>query len=253
MLPTNSVFGIQFDEAQRFEKNPEKQNRLIGLLFCRPELDLMKNEIIPSLPYFHARSGGNTAFYFAGFETVDDFLWHEENTGTATILPVKEGQSSSAVEIEGQLSGEQGYFTVQGPLNRHWYFVPKSFNRFRADMQKMTRWEYSGGCDMLLLDSRRAMGLDFRSALVIRLDKIKEFQATPNVGQLFEVIFQYAEQQDEISPTWGLSDYLGIKTAQSGVWDAILSLLPSGVRGSVRAARHFVVRDIGIRDAFQEG
>jgi hypothetical protein len=40
-----------------FDRAPHKKTRLIALLFCRPELSLMKSDILPSLPYFHQRSG----------------------------------------------------------------------------------------------------------------------------------------------------------------------------------------------------
>jgi hypothetical protein len=224
VLITTSLGGIRAQEETRFEKAPNKNARLIALLFCRPELDIMRNDIIPSLPYFHRRSGGNTAFYFAGFENLERDL------------------------------------SIIGPENENWYFDPDSFNRFRRfrmEVEKETRWRHSGGCDMIMINSRRGRGhglesaptLDFTTAMVLRLDKIGEIVATPTVSQLFETVFRYAESQNDVDPTWGLSDRLGLKIAGSGVWDVIVGVLPESVRASVRAARHLVAQDIGVQGA----
>jgi len=99
---------------------------------------------------------------------------------------------------------------------------------------------------MLPVNSRRGRGVDFATAIVLRLDKIGELVATPTISQLFEAIFQYAERQNDTNPAWGLSDYLGLKTAGSGLWDAILGVLPEAIRKSVRAAKHLVAQDIGL-------
>lgn len=194
----------------------KKQARLVALLFCRPELALMKSDIVPSLPYFHRRSGNNTAFYFAGFYE---------------FIPVDKERQNGPYEFDG-------------PNGTHWLFDAEQFNHLREQVEKSTRWRYSGGCDMLLVNSRRTGGLDFTTAVVLRLDKIGELIATPTIGQLFEAIFQYAERQDDINPTWGLSDFLGIKTAKSGLWDVIIGLLPEPFRNSIRASRNLVVQNI---------
>src|SRR5688572_6394124 len=52
----------------RYLANPKHKTRLLGLVFCRPDKALAKQEILPSLPYYHRRSGKNVDFYFAGFD-----------------------------------------------------------------------------------------------------------------------------------------------------------------------------------------
>ncbi len=102
---------------------------------------------------------------------------------------------------------------------------------------------------MIFANSHRNNGLDFKTAIVLRLDKISEMVAAPNISQLFEVIFQYAERQDSANPTWGLSDHLALKTARSGLWDVIVGVLPEAFRSSIRASRRVVVQDIGLAEA----
>jgi hypothetical protein len=226
---------IVHDEERNFERAPEKQTRLVALLFCRPELSLMKSDIIPSLAYFHKRSGDNTAFYFAGFHEFKPILSAYEKLGIP--LPGKD------------LDYDDAPTEFAGPEGRYWRFESQDFDLLRRQVEQSTRWRYSGGCDMLFVNSRRDVGIDFSTAIVLQLDKISEMAATPTVSQLFEAIFQYAEQQDAANPTWGLSDYLGLKTARSGLWDVIIGILPESVRKSIRAAGHVVVHDISLQAA----
>lgn len=244
MRITTSLTTIAFLEENRFEKNPDLQARLIAIMFCRPESRLMQSEIIPSLHYFHFRSGGKTTFYFGGFEAdIDDITEQDEacrvtveNTGSAR---------TTITNLAGNVAAA-GYTTVQGPDLRTWYFSPSSFDRFRRDVEWQTRWRYSGGCDMLLLNSRRDRLLDFSTSMVLQLDRVEELAGTPTVGHLFEAIFQYAEDQDQHNPTWGLSDQLGLRTARRGLWDVLLSLLPEALRSSANAARQLVVQDVSL-------
>jgi len=226
---------IVHHEERNFERAPEKQTRLIALLFCRPELSLMKSDIIPSLAYFHERSGDNTAFYFAGFNE---------------FTPIPSGYEELGIPLPGKdpdYDASAGVFV--GPEGRYWSFDFGDFNRLRGQVEQRTRWRYSGGCDMLFANSRRGVGIDFSTAIVLQLDKISEMVATPTISQLFEAIFQYAERQVAANPTWGLSDYLALKTARSGLWDVIIGILPESVRKSIKAAGHVVVRDISLQAA----
>lgn len=236
MLITTSQLGITATESFRFEKGPPgKKSRLIGIVFCRPDLPIMKNDIIPSLPYFHFRSGGNTAFYFGGFESDSEWTYGME-------------------EREAPGMDEKTFTSITGPEGKHWYFIPREFNLFRHELERQTKWKYSGGCDMILLNSCYDSNtgtplkcrLDFSTSIMLRLDRLNEIPSMPSVTELFERIFQYAEKQDADNPTWGFSDFAGLNVAKSGFWQMILSLLPTSVRSTANAAGHLVVHDIAI-------
>jgi hypothetical protein len=236
VLITTSLMGITATEAFKFSKGPhEKRARLIGIVFCRPDLQLMRTAIIPALPYFHFRSGGNTAFYFGGFESDDEWTWQKEERHTPTM-------------------DENTYTSIPGPERRHWYFIPQHFNQFRAEVEQHTRWRYSGGCDMILTNSRYYPAasdyvecrLDFSTSIMLQLDRLSEIPSMPTVGQMFEKVFQYAEDQDPIDPTWGFSDFAGLNIAKSGLWQFLLSFVPESLRSTANAASHLVVHDIAL-------
>ena len=53
-----------------------------------------------------------------------------------------------------------------------------------------------------------------------------------------------AEDYDGNDPIWHLSDKYGMKIGARTLEEAILSLLPEGVRKGYRAAKHFAITDI---------
>jgi hypothetical protein len=236
MLITTSLLGIQFTEGFRFERGQSRRrSRLIALVFCRPELDLMKKEIIPSLSYYHFRAEGNTAFYFGGFEDSDEW-----------IFGLKEKQPVGVDDLEH-------FESFVGPQGRRWYFIPHHFNGFRKEVERQTKWRYSGGCDMILANSRfepnryPAASVDFTSSVVLRLDELEKIPSIPNTRALFEKIFQYAETQDTENPSWGFSESVGLSLAGSAFWSMLLTIVPASMRSVMNAARQFVIQDIRTR------
>lgn len=216
MIPAPSLSGISEDLRYYFEKG--NAVRLVGILFARPEVQLVKDEILPSIEYFHHRSGESSNFYFAGYQRALD------------------GRDNGAYEV------------VTSETHR-WVFSPQSFNRLRADLEGKTKWHYSGATDLILLNAVRddadRRHMSFTSAIVISLESLKHDGNIPHIGALFEQVFRYAEEHGGDDPTWGVSDALGAKTAGNGLKGLLLQALPEGVRGSIREAFHYSVKDIG--------
>src|SRR5262245_61095663 len=120
-------------EWNQFDKKPNQMARLIAIMFCRPESSLMQKDIIPSLHYFHFRSGGNTAFYFGGFEADGDGLAEQDET--CRIMVEQAGPTRTTVTAVAGDVRAAGYTTVQGPGLRTWYFSPSSFDSFRREVE----------------------------------------------------------------------------------------------------------------------
>ncbi len=223
MVPTGTLEYVEGRESlvlrkyRREHPRHPKRARLVGLVFCRPEAPLAKQWIFPSLPYYHRRSGKNTAFYFGGY-----------SPGAPSVF-------------------NQTEVPVDGPVGKKWLYSARAFDEFRRAVQKKTKWEYSGGCDLILanvkFDGVHAV-LDFSSSVVLRLEHLQELPAAPDVSTLFEKIFQYAEQQHEDDPAWGFSDRMGIKLAKGALFTFLLSFLPSESRKEAKAAFRFIAQDI---------
>ena len=220
MMPMKDFDWVQRDLTERFEQGMlRKPVSLVAIIFSRPDCALAKGEILPAIDYFNER-GNNTVFYFAGYDPET----------------VKAAQAS-----------------IQGPGNEPWYFAPEAFNRFREDVESRTTWKYSGGSDMILTNARYAMvdgymqgQIDFHTATVLRLDKLKEISIIPSVGELFEKIFQYAEGQGAAitDPAWDFSNRTGVGLARSAFKSLILSFLPKALQDDAKGAFHLVAANI---------
>ena len=197
-----------------------REYKLVGIMFCQPSHPLSKAEVNENLRYFHYRSGKNIDFYCAGYGS----SW------SASEYPDKESVSSTGSE--------------------DWLYSPSAFNTFRDQMEGLSTWKYSGGVDLLLINSfldpnTSSVQLDLRSTIVCRLDEMKRIGAITSIMNFFEQIFQYAENQDRKNPTWGFSDQQGLAQVVSILKRLILALLPKSLGTDVEKLYHFAVLDVG--------
>jgi hypothetical protein len=203
------------DLAQRW-RSARENIRLTTLLFAQPSMGLSK-EILPLIPYLHGRSGANINFYFAGYSTE------------------KSGPSDTPV--------------TQGGDNEEWFFDVKRYLSFRADLAKQCKWSYSGAVEIVLLNAgflpeTKQAYFDYSAMLSINLDKVKKQEYFTNIGEFFEDLINYADEQDPTDPVKGYSDTRGTKLIKKAAKAGLLKLLPEFLRPSVDSAFNFTVRDM---------
>ena len=131
-----------------------------------------------------------------------------------------------------------------------WYYSPEVFNTFRKQIESKTKWKYSGGSDLILVNARYRSDaeepeIDFSGAIVCQLDSMKDVRAFPSVEQYFEAVFRFAEESSDRDPTWGFSDRQAVSAGGSVLQRIALSLLPAGLNAEVEKVKHFAVKDIG--------
>ena len=220
MDPVYVYDSLMFRLKMRFQYDyaeDRRRVRMIGLCFARPNSALAKSEIFPQVPDWHYRSGSHIDFYFPGF---------------------------------ADYCNEQDTVELSMPGHGTWYYSPKVFNAFRQQIEAKTRWKYSGGNDLILVNARyheelQEPEIDFSSAIVCQLDSMKDAKAFPSVEQYFESIFRYAEETSDHDPTWGFSDRKAVSLGSSALQRVALSLLPGGLGAEIEKAKHFAVKDIG--------
>jgi len=191
--------------------------RMVGLLFAPPEARLARDEIVPSLDYFHHRSGNNIDIFCAGYRRYGYAPQPDERPVTRDDPP--------------------------------WFFSIAQYERFRREIERLSRWRYGGEVDLLLLNARfdqerDTATLDSTSAIGCDLDRMIKDGAIQSVRRFFEDGCRFAENTSGADPTWGFSDELGLRTAGSALKRVILALLPKKLGEDYRRAEHFVVRDI---------
>jgi hypothetical protein len=112
-----------------------------------------------------------------------------------------------------------------------WLYSNRLLNEFRAELERTTAWQYSGGTDLVLTNATwdaayRSADLDFSSALAMNLEQAIADEAIPDAARWFERIFQFAESSRYDDPTWGFGVSAGLVAASSGLVSAICRCSP---------------------------
>jgi len=191
--------------------------KLVGILFAQPGDALVKEQVLPNLPYFHERTADNVDLFFAGYST--------DSSGDADAVKV-------------------------GTIDRvKWFYSAQALSRIRAEVESSVKWRYSGGCDLLLTNARldedeKKVRLDFATSVICPLPEMLRIKAITSIPEFLEEIFRYAEKQDRNDPTWGLSDTPGFDKSGSILKAVVLSLLPDGVGKEAEKLVHLAAPDI---------
>lgn len=193
-----------------------KKKSLVAVLFCNPNSQFCKDEILESLNYFHHRSKDHIDIFCCGYGA----YWPED----------KYSDLKTVTHIDGV----------------DWSYSDNSFVAALEDFENKTTWRYSGENELLLLDVSPSVEpdeLNINSALVCNLEQMKKDDAFSSVRALFESIIRYSANNGE-GDTWGFSDQKGIESASSFLKDFILGLLPKDVQSYYRKAGHYAIRQI---------
>lgn len=71
MVPTYSLREVTqhlgFHLERQRQAGVAQPRRMLGFLFARPDLPLARDEIVPSLNYFHHRAGDKIDFFCVGY------------------------------------------------------------------------------------------------------------------------------------------------------------------------------------------
>ncbi|MDO6650732.1 hypothetical protein Q4540_19810 [Pseudoalteromonas carrageenovora] len=193
-----------------------KKKSLVAVLFCNPNSQFCKDEILESLSYFHHRSKEHIDIFCCGYGA----YWPENK-----YLDLK-----TVTRIDGV----------------EWSYSDHSFVAALEDFESKTKWRYSGENELLLLDVSPSVEpdeLNINSALVCNLEQMKKDGAFSSVRALFESIIRYSANNGE-GDAWGFSDQKGIEVASSFLKDSILGLLPKTLQSSYRKAENYAIKQI---------
>ncbi len=210
----SEITKVKVDEGQL--------SKLIGILFCSPESELGKNEIVPHLNYFHVRSSYFVDFFCAGYGA----YWSNEEYKDK--------------EFVRKIAGID------------WLYSPSAYDAFRKEIESAANWEYSGETDLILVTAKRiesGVYLDFPTAIVCNLEELKRIEAITSVRSFFEKIFRFGENFTNQDPVYRLSDVLGVEAGKSFLKEAVLSMLPINLDKFYKKAAPFAIRDISTRQS----
>lgn len=206
----DSVSSVSQNAMSEINKKIKKHTT-VGILFCRPEIDFVKKEILSSLNYLHHRSGDNINFFCCGYGA----YWPDKSNVVTTIDSVD------------------------------WLFSDKKFVNLIEEFESKTNWQYSGETDFLLLDivPSNDNTLNIQNALVCNLEQMQKDNAFSSVRSFFENLIRFYASSENKS-TLAYSDIQGINKGLEFLKDSILNHLPLDLGKLYRSAGNYVVRDI---------
>jgi hypothetical protein len=224
MNPTLGYQEIMEHLKSEFQYQIENQSiRLFGILFAPPSTTIGRDHLLPGLNDFHARSGDHIDFFCVGY-------------GPNLREDIYPGR-----EYVGKVAGIE------------WYYIAKKFNETRENLEKMTRWRFSGEADLILALARfnresESVFLDFSKCLMFDLDLMLKDDPRLSVRRLFEVLFRLAEN---VGNEEELSKYLDHENAKrigkAGV-ASLIDYLPKGIGTFYNQAwvqgRHYQFEDL---------
>lgn len=208
--------SLQKAFSERYEDRENGHIRLTGILIAPPGSIIARTEIVPRLSDFHHRSENNIDFFVAGY-------------GCGKVDSI--------------------YKAIEDPPNTNWTYSSYYANELIKTLEFCTTWEYSGGCELLLINAKyksstNRVSLDYSTAVVLQLDKMLEQKAFSNVATFFEEIFNYAKTCSGQDPCWGFSDKMGVKKGLPAIWQLLSKVIPGKPLEEIQKLKNFAVHDI---------
>lgn len=139
------------------------------------------------------------------------------------------------------------------------HFITVGFDKYFADsrivaetianFERDLRWQYSGRTDFILLNSMydpatKDVKLDIENSVVLQLEDAISSGAITDVCGYFEDIVRYAGSCDGYSPTWGFSDFQGIRRVKEALLSILLMFFPKDIRNEIRRSLPFYIKDL---------
>lgn len=193
-----------------------KRHSLVVVLFCNPSTPFARDELVPSLNYFHKRSKEYINIFCCGFGAF--------------------GSKSDYPDIQkvGKIDSDD------------WFYSDEAFVNVVEEFEERTKWKYSGENELLLLDvvkNRESNDLTIENAIVCNLEQMHKDKAFTSVRSLMEKLIDYAKS-DEAANAWKFSDKQGLKVAKNVLKDAVLGLLPSDLKSLYQKTESYAVKKI---------
>lgn len=181
----------------------------IGILITRPDLITGEN-ILNSLEYFHFRTGKTVNFYLPGYGA----YWPQDE--------YPDGKEVTTID------------------NVKWSFSNKMFAQFIHDLEKFSKWEYSGESELLLVELKNGI-LSYENVMRFYLDNMLRDNTIPSVHQFFEELFRICQERDSINQ---ISNVMALNKAKQISAEKLIEELPMGMGQIFTHEKYFCVRNL---------
>jgi hypothetical protein len=203
-----------FPASDSFAKQLPIPVRPVALIFGRPACNVFKEELLPDRAYYDLRSGTNIELFYMGYA------------------------DPGAKHVTG------GEFDDND-------FSDQSFESAVSDFEGLTKWEYSGETDVILLNSfftpHRKVRLDFTNVFVVHLEKAIDSKLIRSGRTFIEEVMRQSRNcagEDVVTST---SDGMILRNARSSFLSWVMGLVKLKAE-DLGNAYQSCVRDISRRE-----
>lgn len=202
------TYQIMLEEINRNAREEGVLNDSVGILITRPELPTGK-DILNSLEYYHFRTGKLVNFYLPGYGA----YWNSDYPDSKIVTTID---------------------------NVNWSFSNQMFALFIEDLEKNSKWQYSGESELLLVDLKEG-NLSYEKMMQFYLDKMIRDGIIYSVDQFFENLFRICKDKDSLNQ---ISNAFGMNKANQVSIDVLLDKLPLGLGNVFIQEKYFCVKNM---------
>lgn len=203
------TYQIMLKEINRSAQEKGVLDDYVGILITRPELPTGK-DILNSLEYYHFRTGISINFYLPGYGA----YWNTTDYPDKKIVAMID--------------------------NVDWSFSSRMFTLFIEDLEKYSKWKYSGESELLLVSLKKGI-LSYENMMQFYLDKMIRDGVIDSVNQFFEYLFRICKNKESLSQ---ISNTFEMNKLKQVSIDALLDKLPLGVEKFFAQGKYFCVKDM---------
>lgn len=189
-------------EAPKLQTIKEHKNKYLNTICCivlAPKFhQLGFDNIIQRFGYLDHRSSEDIHFYCVGYGG----YWNKIDVPDMEKIGINKYQSG---------------------IDIPWAFSQIFFAEFINELERETNWKYSGGAELIVLDSN----VDFSNCIIFNIDEMIEDKAISNPAKLFEVLIQYARKHKEIG---SISRREIGKISGEEIINGIIEILPQPIK-----------------------
>ncbi|WFR56846.1 hypothetical protein QA584_25060 [Anaerocolumna sp. AGMB13025] len=183
----------------------------IGILVTRPDLPTGKN-IMNSLEYFHFRTGKSVNFYLPGYGA----YWPKTDYPDGKIVTVIDGVN--------------------------WSFSNQMFVQFISQLEKYSKWQYSGESELLLVELKNGI-LSYENMMQFHLDNMIRDNVIQSVYQFFEQLFSICSDKETLNQ---ISNAFGINKLKQISKEKLLEKMPLDIGNVLKQEKYFCIKNMQV-------
>lgn len=206
----NHAFTL--DDIKKVTKNYKEPLRAVGILIARPNIEIVKKQIITDINYFYHRSGKFIDFFLPGYGA----YWY------------------------GHYPDEENVCKVDGV---DWSYSDRMFCMFINELEKVSKWKYSGETELIILNTINGK-LDFKNTLSIWLDKAIKDEAIYSIRSFLEDLIRISKSAEDAID---ISSTVLLKSVGTSIINQLLEKIPFNSGKSIKKVKYFIKRDISLK------